>query len=361
MDLLASESSSSSRILTARHVSAEIRHPEVNNAVNTTSALLCHSYSVLPDFGSYYTALNTYALVTWICGFFVLAALCILYGVTLRSALKHWPKTKVNLAVVLAVYPIVAAAGLLTLIVPRARILSEAIAQETVMVAMYHLYFMIIAECGGPDQLISRSSGSLMETRVLPCCCWPCCLLPRPQVQKKCLTRLRYLILQMPIVQALIYIIVLVLWAEDVELYRNNFILIQPFIAVSILSGIWGMMICIRAAEAIGTRPRARFLALQLVLLIVKLQYGIAKALPELFQFSCIVALNPSVFVHMIQNMIMMAEMLLLSLWAWRLYSVQPEKSTEKVPQVVIAVLEDSLHSIDLKKDIEKSYKNERI
>lgn len=49
MDLLG-EGDTGSRILTARHISGE-KSLGINNAVNTT--LLCHSYSVQPDFGTY--------------------------------------------------------------------------------------------------------------------------------------------------------------------------------------------------------------------------------------------------------------------------------------------------------------------
>lgn len=81
-------------------------------------------------------------------------------------------------------------------------------------------------------------------------------------------------------------------------LYINSFIYIQPFIAISILSGVWGIIMCIRAAEATGVNPRPKFLALQLTLLIVKLQCGFAKMLPEIVNLPCILALHPSVFVN---------------------------------------------------------------
>lgn len=50
MDLL-SEASSGTRVLTARHISADKSLPSENNAINTT--LLCHNLSLAPDFGTY--------------------------------------------------------------------------------------------------------------------------------------------------------------------------------------------------------------------------------------------------------------------------------------------------------------------
>ncbi|XP_052741945.1 organic solute transporter alpha-like protein [Bicyclus anynana] len=353
MDLL---SAASNGVAAARHLSSV--PPELNNAVNTT--LLCHSYSLQPDFASYFAVLKGNAWAIWSCGLLVLLTLCILYAVTLRSALKYWKDSRTSVAIVLAVYPVVAAAALLATVLPRVRVLSEAVAQEAVMVAMYHFYCLIIAECGGTTQLIRRSEGSHMETRVLPCCCWPCCILPRPRVQKKSLTWLRYLVLQMPVIQAILYLIVLVLWAEDMMLYLNSFIYIQPFIAASILSGVWGIIMCVRVAESTGAKPRPRFLAIQLALVIVKLQCGFAKVLPDVATLPCIMALHPSVYVNLIHNIVMILEMLLLSILAWRLYRVPPGKDAEKVQHVVIAVLEDSLSSLEKISDIgsHKTYSN---
>lgn len=56
-------------------------------------------------------------------------------------------------------------------------------------------------------------------------------------------------------------------------------------------------MMCLKAAEATGARPRARFLALQFALIIVKVQCGVAKTLPTVTVLKCLVALNPSVIV----------------------------------------------------------------
>ncbi|KAH9630552.1 hypothetical protein HF086_018468 [Spodoptera exigua] len=102
------------------------------------------------------------------------------------------------------------------IVVPRSRLPAEAVAQEAVMVALYHFFCLVIAECGGTEQLVRcvtpysllnqillyffapnkedidcrllnvyRSAGGAdLETRVMPCCCWPCCVIPRPKLHK---------------------------------------------------------------------------------------------------------------------------------------------------------------------------------
>ncbi|KAJ8720289.1 hypothetical protein PYW07_012332 [Mythimna separata] len=362
---LSGEASSGTRILTARHISADKSLPETNIAINST--LLCHSHSPNPDFASYFSALHLYAWVIWILGLVVLLIICSLYIVTLRSALKHWRDKFSHVIVVLSIYPIVAATAFVTLILPRSRVPCEAIAQEAVMIALYHFFCLVVAECGGSEQFVRSANGADLETRVMPCCCWPCCVIPRPKFHKKTLMRLRYLVLQIPIVQGLIYFIIVILWSEDYMLYHRNFVYFQPFIAASILSGMWGVVMLVRAAMSVGRAPRPRFLAVQLVLIIVKLQCGLAKSLPDVINFSCILNLHPSVFVYIVHNSVMMVEMLLLSLLAWRIYSSPPGKDLEKVQRdrVVVAVLEDNAHSIDVRSVREgidnKSFNNNNV
>ncbi|XP_026752682.2 organic solute transporter alpha-like protein [Galleria mellonella] len=348
MDLLG-EASSETRILTARHISAEKALPDTNNAVNTT--LLCYSYSMQPDFGSYLAAIQPYACLFWSCGAVVLLVICALYFLTIRSASQFWRESINNVAIVLTVYPVVTASALVAIIIPRSLILCEAIAQEVVMIAMYHYFRMLIAECGGVDMLIRRAGASehRLDTRVLPCCCWPCCVIPRPRIQKQHLTSLRYLILQMPVIQGIIYFIILILWAEDMTLQMQATKYIQVFIAASILSGMWGIIMCVRLAESLGLRPRARLLSLQLVLLIVKLQCGTARSLPGLFNLPCVMSLHPFVFVNLVQNCVTIMQMLLLSIWAWRLYSVPPGKVVDKVQHAVVSIVEDISGVFDVK------------
>ncbi|CAG4945866.1 unnamed protein product [Parnassius apollo] len=346
MSLISGESSRV-RILAARHISTDKTLPELSNAMNTT--LRCHNFSLQPDFNSYFEALQPYVWVLWSSGIVVVLTLWILYAVTMRAALKNWRDARTNISTILSVYPLVASTALIAIVVPRATLLAEAIAQEVVMIAMYQFYCLIVAECGGTSQFIRRADESRLETRVMPCCCWPCCILPRPRINKRNLTRLRYLVLQIPIVQAVLYVIILVLWAEDMMLYRRGLIFIQCFVAVSILSGIWGVVMCVRAAEAIGVRFRPRFLALQLVLIIVKLQYSFAKILSDLVTLPCITTLNPNVLVNVTQNTLTIFEMILLSIWAWRLYAVSPEKVEYKVKKIGVTVLEEGTGVLDVR------------
>lgn len=67
--------------------------------------------------------------------------------------------------------------------------------------------------------------------------------------------------------------------------------------AVSIGTAVWGINMTARmAVQYAGLNLRKRYLVLQLVLPIVKLQAALAKVLPEKVDFACIMELNPWVF-----------------------------------------------------------------
>ncbi|KPJ20021.1 Organic solute transporter subunit alpha [Papilio machaon] len=406
-----SEESSGDGILASRHVSPETNHHE-NNAMNTT--LLCHNFTLEPDFISYLTEKawegkrtkirapertlirrNAELLPLHACllcdrgiaageptdscssccwhlplslSFLVASAAYIAIVVPRATLVAEAIAQEV---VMVAMYnffcliiaecggpsqfirrvffglQLVASAAYIAIVVPRATLVAEAIAQEVVMVAMYNFFCLIIAECGGPSQFIRRAGESRLETRVLPCCCWPCCIIPRPKIDKRSLTWLRCLVLQIPIVQGVLYVIILVLWAEDMMLYRHVIVFIQFFVAASILSGMWGVIMCVRAANGIGVVLRPKFVALQLVLIIVKLQCGLSKLLSDLAMLPCVMSLHPTVLVNVTQYTITIFEMLLLSIWAWRLYGAAETKSLNKVQKVVVAVLEEGTGVMD--------------
>ncbi|CAH2041348.1 unnamed protein product, partial [Iphiclides podalirius] len=298
-------------------------------------------------------ALQPYAWLLWTSGLVLLILIWTLYAVTLKSALRNWRESRTNVVTVLSVYPLVATASYVAIVVPRATVVAEAVAQEVVMVAMYQFYCLIIAECGGVSQFIRRAGDSRLETRVMPCCCWPCCFIPRPQINKRCMSCLRILVLQIPIVQAVLYVLILVLWAEDMMLYRRCLVYIQCFVAVSILSGIWGVVMCVRAAESMGNVFRPRYFALQLVLIIVKLQYSLAKLLSDSVTLPCITSLHPTVLVNVTQNTVTIFEMLLLSIWAWRLYGVAHGKGVNNIQKIGVTALEEGNAALDVKPTID--------
>lgn len=75
----------------------------------------------------------------------------------------------------LSSFQIVSAACFCSTVVPRSQLLSEAVTQFMFMAGMYQLFCLLVAYCGGEAELIRQVKPHSLNTRVGPCCCWPCC------------------------------------------------------------------------------------------------------------------------------------------------------------------------------------------
>ncbi|GLH09903.1 Organic solute transporter alpha-like protein, partial [Gryllus bimaculatus] len=156
--------------------------------------------------------------------------------------------------------------------------------------------------------------------------------------------RLRLLVLQLPLVQALLYMVLLVMWAEEESLYQVNYMYVQPVVVVSILTGVWALSMAMRAlAQPLeGRRSKAKFLALQAVLLLAKAQGLAARSLVWAHALPCRPPLSPAVYANLVYNSSMLAEMVVLSLAARHLYAggapPAPSPSPAPPPQPVFVV-----------------------
>uniref|UniRef100_A0A2S2NLU6 Organic solute transporter alpha-like protein n=1 Tax=Schizaphis graminum TaxID=13262 RepID=A0A2S2NLU6_SCHGA len=82
------------------------------------------------------------------------------------------------------------------------------------------------------------------------------------------------LVLQLPVVQGFVYMVLLVMWAEEESLYQVNYMYLQPLIVISIICGMWGISMTMRVLGEIlkDHGIQGKFVVLQLVLVLAKLQ-----------------------------------------------------------------------------------------
>ncbi|XP_049944031.1 organic solute transporter alpha-like protein [Schistocerca serialis cubense] len=293
-------------------------------SVNRTAGATCEP-EMVPSLRQYYTAMNVVGMSLFSAGAMAVAATLLLYVDTLRHVIGRAPSAvKTHTALVLSIYPVVASVTYCAVVVPRAQLLSEAVTQGSFMVCLYQLFCLLVAYCGGEAELIRRAKPSSLDPAVGPCCCWPCCrLCLKPAAVNKCNVRkLRLLVLQLPMVQGLIYMVLLVMWAEEESLYQVNYMYLQPVVVLSILCAIWGISMTLRLlAELLsGHRAQAKFLALQFVLLLAKLQGLSARAAVWTGLLPCRPPITPAVYSNLVYNSLMLGEMVILSIWARSLY-----------------------------------------
>ncbi|KAJ3658082.1 hypothetical protein Zmor_009843 [Zophobas morio] len=284
----------------------------------------CES-GAIPSIPQYLSATNVYGITLVSLG--TLAVLLVLAMLidTLSYIMKNSPsRVKAHSAFVIGVYPVVAVATYFAILVPRAHLLSEAITQGVFMAGMYQLWCLFVSYCGGEAQLIRKVKPGTLSLRVSPCCCWPCCFfLPAIDVTKNTIQRLRLLVLQLPVVQGLVYLVLLVMWAERESLYQVNYMYLQPIIILSILFGIWGMAMTINLLKGfLGDEYMmlAKFIVLQMVLVLAKLQGLATRVLVWGNVLPCRAPITPAVYGNLIHNTLMLGEMVLLQYAARRIY-----------------------------------------
>ncbi|XP_029165247.1 organic solute transporter alpha-like protein 3 [Nylanderia fulva] len=232
---------------------------------------------------------------------------------------------KGNVMMILSVYPVASVCSLMAIAVPRGQLLSEAVTQIFITISFYRLYLLLV-DVG--HRKISETPTLML--RVGPCCCWPCLPFPNLQMTDANLSWLRILVLQFPIVQGLLFFILLFMTAEDATLATQYNLYLQPFMVTSILLGIYGITVTTKTLHAVAPEANLHLktLVLQLMLLFSKLQAGIIKGLAGVFP--CNPPLTPTVYATVTYNSLMLVEMLILCYAARLVYYVDPEKNREQ-------------------------------
>lgn len=300
---------------------------------------------ILPSIDEYYTAFNIWGFVLFSMGGVAVSIIFASYIDTLKHVMRNAPPiVKTHSAFVVSVYPVVGLATYCAIIVPRAQLLAEAVTQGMFMASMYQLFCLLVAYCGGEAELIRNTKPDSLNTRVGPCCCWPCCCcLPLLAVNKTHVRMLRVLVLQLPVVQGLIYMVLLVMWAEEQSLYQVNYVYMQPIVVISILCGIWGMIMTMKMLTEVlkEHHMQGKFFVLQLVLLLGKLQGIIAKVLVSMDFMPCKPPITPTVYANLLYNSVMIWEMVLLSIVARIIYKKavpDPNGSVDELPQQICTI-----------------------
>lgn len=154
---------------------------------------------------------------------------------------------------------------------------------------------------------------------------------------------MRFLVLQMPVAHIVIFVVLNLIYIEDIPTFDIVVIYFIPFIAITVLGGIWGFNLAIRmmAPYYVNLKLVQKYFAFQLVLFFCKIQpillNVVLKALittcegpftivvkrhSELSKFLNIAAsINhyKSSYVAIIQ-MLVQFQMLILCIWASFLY-----------------------------------------
>ncbi|KAK2582471.1 hypothetical protein KPH14_004777 [Odynerus spinipes] len=227
---------------------------------------------------------------------------------------------KANVISILSVYPIASICSLTAIAIPRAQLLSEAVTQVFLTMSLYRLYLMLVD--------VGRRKVTKAPTLMLkvgPCCCWPCLPFPTLEMIDANLSWIRVIVLQLPIVQGLLYFISLVIAVDEQRTMATYFTWFQPFVVISIFFAMYGITVVSKTLHGAlpGAKLNHKTLVSQMVLLFSKAQAFIVKSLIYTGLFPCNPPIAPVVYINVTQNSLMLIEMLLLCIAARYLYYVE--------------------------------------
>ncbi|XP_015179056.1 PREDICTED: organic solute transporter subunit alpha-like [Polistes dominula] len=233
---------------------------------------------------------------------------------------------KSNVVSIFSVYPIASVCSLMIIAIPRTQLLSEALIQIVLTISLYRL-FLLLTDVGRRKN--DKTAPLLLRTG--PCCCWPCLPFPKLDMNDSRLAVIRLIVLQLPIVQGLLFFIMLVVALDEQKIEPSYLIWFQPFTLISILIGIYGLTITNKSLNVVAPEAKLRLktLVTQLALVFSKLQAIIIKLLVYTGIFPCSPPLPPRVFANVTQSGLLIIEMLLLCIAARHLYYVDLEKEED--------------------------------
>ena len=300
---------------------------EFNNLDNSFRNLSCdHNY--VPSAIENIESLNVFGIGLLSFGT-ILSTLTLYFAMDAFHNIFYQKETrsyKTNSIMILSVYPVASICSLTALGMPRTQLFSEAVTQIFLTIALYRLYLLLV--------YIGRKK--VTETpplilRVGPCCCWPCLPFPNLEMTDANLSWLRLLVLQLPIIQGLIYCISLFMSIEEPTLTTQYGIYLQPFTVISIFLGIYGLTVTMKSLQEVAPEAKLhrKTTVSQMVLLFSKLQAFIVKSLPQTGLFPCNPPITPQIYANVTYNALMLIEMLLLCYAARYVYYVDLEREEE--------------------------------
>ncbi|KAF3423246.1 hypothetical protein E2986_09128 [Frieseomelitta varia] len=322
---------------------------EFKNLENSFRNLSCnHNY--VPSAIEQIESLNAFGIGLLSFGT-MLSTLTLYFAMDACHNIFHQKETrfyKTNCFMILSIYPVASVCSLTALGIPRTQLLSEAVTQIFLTIGLYRLYLLLVYV--GRKKMAETPQ---LKLQVGPCCCWPCLPFPNLEMTEANLSWLRLAVLQLPIIQGLIYCVFLSMSIEEPTLITQYGIYLQPFVMTSIFLGIYGLTVAVKSLQEIAAEAKLhrKTTVSQMVLLFSKLQAFLVKSLPQTGLFPCNPPITPEIYANVTYNALMLIEMLLLCYAARYVYYVDLEREEETAATAAAAVTVAVVEATDRPKD----------
>ncbi|KAL9697373.1 hypothetical protein quinque_000814 [Culex quinquefasciatus] len=271
-------------------------------AANTTVGEECPSQ--LPTVVQYLNGLDT--ILTVIIGITIVLSLVtfVICGKNISQVLRHTPKRfKTKTIVLLSIYPTVTALAMVSVLVPKSYFVCDTVSHIYFMICAYIFYSLVMAYVGGEDGFIKSSDTETFNVRTPPCCC---CV---PFLKRSPVTNILFFGLN-------------IVFLEDLDNFNRIILYFVPFIAGSILLGVWGLNILVRMIAPLYEEFKimGKYVVLQAVLILCKIQPVVIMVIVTYVTPRCDFPLVLQVQKNAVFQLCLCGEMVFLSLWAFQLY-----------------------------------------
>ncbi|XP_072031753.1 organic solute transporter subunit alpha-like [Amphiura filiformis] len=243
-------------------------------------------------------------------------------------------RRKVHLSFIMGIYPVFSVTSLLSLLVPRAAIITKFTAQIYMSVALIQFVMLINSYYGGRDKMLKILEGIEIPIASPPClCCCKCCI-PKTTVNEKNITkfvrRTRTAVLQVAIVKPFLWFIATVLWTNGT--YRpgdftvsSAYLWLTVFATISTITALQGLIILYKTSRdpLKDFKLRPKFFTVQMALVITNVQTLIITFLAAGGVIGCKGPLTPGLRAMYIDSIVTIVEMfffmILAMIWYRRL------------------------------------------
>uniref|UniRef100_A0A0A1XGM5 Organic solute transporter alpha-like protein n=1 Tax=Zeugodacus cucurbitae TaxID=28588 RepID=A0A0A1XGM5_ZEUCU len=283
-----------------------------------------HSIFTHPTLAEYYNNLTpfvTLCIFVSVLTFMLTISIFLTTLAKLQQRLRK-PLLAPSIALV-SLYPLISLVALLTLLLPKLWFTFHTVMHLSFTVGAVIFYQLCGHFIGSETSFIKETAGMAVPIKTPPCCC--CCIcLPGVTPTRGRFVLLRCFVYQMVFVQGSIMLVLNGIFYNDMALFHDVQYYFLPFIISSIIIGSWGLNITVRVVNNLHSdyNTTKKMFALQLILLLCKMQYLILDKQLDKFLLGGDYPMNHIIYKQSIINSLVLVEMVLVSLFAQNAYRI---------------------------------------
>ncbi|KAG5680844.1 hypothetical protein PVAND_010325 [Polypedilum vanderplanki] len=245
-----------------------------------------------------------------------------IYSINLKNVMKNCPiNIRINCISLVSIYPFVSIFSMIAISVPRTYFFNDSVGHIAFMVISWQFYRLCMIYVDGESSFIEIANDTSFTLKAPPfCCCLP---LKRSSISKKNFIFMKFLIIQMPFTHIAMFLVLNIIYIEDIQAFDNLILYFIPFIAITVFSGMWGYNLVVRTLSPYYSSLKLiqKYFAFQLVLFYCKILPIILNFIMKKIITTCEdPAFTILVKRHTVIQIHVQIQMFILSVWAMNLY-----------------------------------------